>query len=208
MRCFQRQHSKTLLLVSSETTLSIKDVNYSILSRHSCGHFSSQLRFQCRHVLSGFILPSASFHSLFLASRLPRGQAVDGSTPLEAGMTLLPYSLGSSLASLPAAWFIGFWQRKSHDMSGQKWVICIGLVISSLGFGLCFLVFSCLLCSYSLLSKVFSICFTNGRRVPYELCFLSSQASDLACCFMRLIRFSPRHWNLMNLRLERVPFSL
>ena len=69
---------------------------------------------------------------------LTHGQAVDGFTPLEAGITLLPYSLGSSLASMPAAWFIGFWQRKSHDMSGQKWVICIGLVVSTLGFGLCF----------------------------------------------------------------------
>jgi len=65
-------------------------------------------------------------------------------TPLEAGITLLPYSLGASLASMPAAWFIGFWQRKSYDMSGQKWVICIGLAVSTLGFGLCFRVFSCI----------------------------------------------------------------
>jgi len=64
-----------------------------------------------------------------------RSEAVNGSTPLQAGMQLLPYSLGSSLASMPAAWFIGFWQKRSHDTSGQKWVICVGLAVSTLGFG-------------------------------------------------------------------------
>ena len=48
---------------------------------------------------------------------------------------MLPYSLGSSLASMPAAWIIGYLQRKTHDTSGQKWIIAAGLLISSIGFG-------------------------------------------------------------------------
>lgn len=69
---------------------------------------------------------------------LTEQQAVDGSSPLEAGVTLLPYSLGASLASMPAAWFIGYWQNKKRDTSGQKWIIFTGLVIATLGFGLYF----------------------------------------------------------------------
>ncbi|PFH49200.1 hypothetical protein AMATHDRAFT_5092 [Amanita thiersii Skay4041] len=63
-------------------------------------------------------------------------QAATGSPPFEAGLKMLPYSLGSSLASIPAAWFIGFWQKKTHDTSGQRLVIIFGLLISTLGFGL------------------------------------------------------------------------
>ncbi|KAF9459435.1 major facilitator superfamily domain-containing protein [Collybia nuda] len=63
-------------------------------------------------------------------------QAANGSTPLEAGIKLLPYSLGSSLASMPAAWFIGYWQRRTLDTSGQLWTISCGLLISTLGFAL------------------------------------------------------------------------
>ncbi|KIJ68672.1 hypothetical protein HYDPIDRAFT_82506 [Hydnomerulius pinastri MD-312] len=63
-------------------------------------------------------------------------QAVNGSTPLGAGVQMLPYSLGSSLASMPAAWFIGYWQKKTGDTAAQKWIITSGLVIATLGFGL------------------------------------------------------------------------
>ncbi|KAJ3576145.1 hypothetical protein NP233_g632 [Leucocoprinus birnbaumii] len=63
-------------------------------------------------------------------------QAANGSTPLEAGIKMLPYSLGSSLASMPAAWFIGYWQRKENNTSGQKWIIAAGLLISTIGFGI------------------------------------------------------------------------
>jgi hypothetical protein len=48
---------------------------------------------------------------------------------------MLPYSLGSSLASMPAAWFIGYWQKRTNDTSGQKWIIATGLLISTIGFG-------------------------------------------------------------------------
>lgn len=63
-------------------------------------------------------------------------QAVYGLTPLDAGIQMLPYSLGSSLASMPAAWLIGHLQKKTGDTNGQKWIITMGLFISSVGFGL------------------------------------------------------------------------
>ncbi|KAG6332711.1 hypothetical protein ID866_6381 [Astraeus odoratus] len=63
-------------------------------------------------------------------------QAVNGSTPLDAGIQMLPYSLGSSLASMPAAWLIGYVQTNTGDTTGQKWITTIGLLISTVGFGL------------------------------------------------------------------------
>ncbi|KAF9535502.1 major facilitator superfamily domain-containing protein [Crepidotus variabilis] len=63
-------------------------------------------------------------------------QAAEGSTPLESGLKVLPYSLGSSLASMPVAWFIGYRQRRTHDTSAQNWTISMGLFISTIGFGL------------------------------------------------------------------------
>ncbi|TFK41327.1 amino acid permease ScVBA-like protein [Crucibulum laeve] len=63
-------------------------------------------------------------------------QAANGSTPLEAGIKMLPYSLGSSLASMPAAWIIGYCQKKTRDTSSQNWIISAGLLVSTLGFGL------------------------------------------------------------------------
>ncbi|KAI8995388.1 amino acid permease ScVBA-like protein [Trametes punicea] len=63
-------------------------------------------------------------------------QAVNGLSPLEAGMTMLPYSLGSSLASMPTAWLIGYWAKRRCDTACQKWLICAGLALSSVGFGL------------------------------------------------------------------------
>jgi hypothetical protein len=50
-------------------------------------------------------------------------------------MRMLPYSLGSSLASMPAAWFIGYWQGRKNDTSGQNLAISVGLLLSTLGFG-------------------------------------------------------------------------
>ncbi|KAG6828608.1 hypothetical protein H0H92_007303 [Tricholoma furcatifolium] len=63
-------------------------------------------------------------------------QAANGCSPLEAGIKVLPYALGSSLASMPAAWFIGYWQRRTGNTSGQNLMIMIGLSVSTLGFGL------------------------------------------------------------------------
>ncbi|KZT74881.1 MFS general substrate transporter [Daedalea quercina L-15889] len=63
-------------------------------------------------------------------------QAVDGLSPLQAGIRMLPYSLGSSLASMPAAWAIGYWQKRRRDFMAQRIIISAGLVLSTLGFGL------------------------------------------------------------------------
>ncbi|KAJ7169532.1 major facilitator superfamily domain-containing protein [Mycena filopes] len=63
-------------------------------------------------------------------------QAANGSTPLQAGFKLLPYSLGSSLASMPAAWFITYWQQRTDSIRGTNFVVSIGLLISTCGFGL------------------------------------------------------------------------
>ncbi|KAF8624801.1 hypothetical protein AX15_005690 [Amanita polypyramis BW_CC] len=63
-------------------------------------------------------------------------QAATGSTPFDAGLKMLPYSLGSSLASMPVAWFINLWQARTRDTSGQNIVISTGLLLSTLGFGL------------------------------------------------------------------------
>ena len=56
-------------------------------------------------------------------------------SPLAAGMASLPYSLGSTLISIPAAWFMGFWQAKRGNMSSQKWISFVGLIIGAMGFG-------------------------------------------------------------------------
>ncbi|CAK5264873.1 unnamed protein product [Mycena citricolor] len=63
-------------------------------------------------------------------------QAANDSTPLEAGYKLLPYSLGGSLASMPAAWFMDYWQRRTQTSNGQRWVVSVGLLIATVGFGL------------------------------------------------------------------------
>ena len=48
---------------------------------------------------------------------------------------MLPYSLGSSLASIPAAMFVSYMQNKSGTNIGQKVVVITGLAISAIGFG-------------------------------------------------------------------------
>ncbi|KAH8100459.1 MFS general substrate transporter [Cristinia sonorae] len=63
-------------------------------------------------------------------------QLVQGLRPLHAGITMLPYSLGSSLASMPTAWFIGYWQKRTLNMGGQRLMISAGLLLSAAGFGL------------------------------------------------------------------------
>ncbi|KAI0308250.1 major facilitator superfamily domain-containing protein [Multifurca ochricompacta] len=64
-------------------------------------------------------------------------QTVNVSTStLRSGLMILPYSLGSSLASMPVAWLLGAIQRRAHNTVGQKWVISVGLFISTIGFAL------------------------------------------------------------------------
>ncbi|KAI0670178.1 amino acid permease ScVBA-like protein [Trametes maxima] len=63
-------------------------------------------------------------------------QAVNGLSPIQAGLTMLPYSLGSSLASMPTAWLIGYWSTRRSDTACQKYLICAGLALAAVGFGL------------------------------------------------------------------------
>ncbi|KAF8922281.1 major facilitator superfamily domain-containing protein [Mucidula mucida] len=80
--------------------------------------------------LHNFAFTSGTFYlALFF-------QTVNAYTPLQAGLQLLPFSLGSSLASMPAAWFIELWQHRRKDSSGQNLVISVGLLVSTIGFGL------------------------------------------------------------------------
>lgn len=58
---------------------------------------------------------------------------------LRAGVMLLPYSLGSSLASMPVAWLLATIQERTHNTFGQKWVISAGLLIATTGFALLWL---------------------------------------------------------------------
>jgi hypothetical protein len=45
---------------------------------------------------------------------------------------------------MPAAWFIGYWQHRTSNTSGQLWVITGGLFISTLGFGNAHTLYLCL----------------------------------------------------------------
>lgn len=102
-------------------------------------------------------------------------------TPLQAGVQMLPYSLGSSLASMPAAWFIGFWQKRKNDTSGQKWTIVGGLVVSTLGFSL-------LITLKDASSRVTQICFPLIAGIgigllfhaPYQVFVKALRPSELA----------------------------
>lgn len=51
-------------------------------------------------------------------------------------MRMLPYSLGASLASMPAAWSIAYWQRRTRSTIGLKVVVVTGLGIAATGFGM------------------------------------------------------------------------
>ncbi|KAH7918405.1 MFS general substrate transporter [Leucogyrophana mollusca] len=108
-------------------------------------------------------------------------QAVNGSTPLLAGVQMLPYSLGSSLASMPAAWFIGWWQDKKGDTSGQKWVIAAGLMLASTGFGLMILLNQT---SSHVLQAVFPLIAGIGLgmlfHAPYQVFTRALSPSELA----------------------------
>ena len=63
-------------------------------------------------------------------------QAVLGVSPLHAGLLILPYSLGSSAVSVPAAVTIDYIQKKLQKTTlGAKVAFTLGLAIACLGFG-------------------------------------------------------------------------
>ncbi|KAF8559339.1 MFS general substrate transporter [Imleria badia] len=108
-------------------------------------------------------------------------QAVNGSTPLEAGIQMLSYSLGSSLASMPAAWLIGYWQKRTGDTTGQKWVITTGLLVATVGFGLLALLNEhTLRLSQTIFSLIAGIGIGMLFHAPYQVFARALGPSDLA----------------------------
>ncbi|KAJ7357022.1 amino acid permease ScVBA-like protein [Mycena albidolilacea] len=107
-------------------------------------------------------------------------QAANGSTPLEAGFKLLPYSLGSSLASMPAAWFMNYWQRRTNSTRGPHLVVTAGLLISTLGFGLLNLLDERSTISAELFPLVCGIGLGMLFHAPYQVFTRSLKQRDLA----------------------------
>jgi hypothetical protein len=64
-------------------------------------------------------------------------QAVDGDTPFRAGMRVLPFSLGSALASVPVAQFISFRTGPAWINRSLKISICLGMALATIGYGRC-----------------------------------------------------------------------
>ncbi|KAF8527905.1 MFS general substrate transporter [Hysterangium stoloniferum] len=63
-------------------------------------------------------------------------QAALGASPLFCGVLMLPYSLGSAVASIPIALFNDYFSKKTKDTSCYKYGIFCGLSLSTIGFGL------------------------------------------------------------------------
>lgn len=62
-------------------------------------------------------------------------QAVNGDTPFRAGMRVLPFSLGSALASVPVAQFISFRTGPAWIDRSVKICICLGMALATIGYG-------------------------------------------------------------------------
>ncbi|KAI0253542.1 hypothetical protein BJV78DRAFT_1152939 [Lactifluus subvellereus] len=86
-------------------------------------------------LIVGFLQNVASNSGTFYLALYYQTVNVSIST-LRAGVMLLPYSLGSSLAPMPVAWLVGAIQTRTHNTVGQKWVISSGLLIATTGFAL------------------------------------------------------------------------
>ncbi|KAJ3893699.1 amino acid permease ScVBA-like protein [Lentinula edodes] len=120
-------------------------------------------------------------------------QAADGYSPLEAGVQMLPYSLGASLASMPTAWFISWWQKRRRDTSGQNLVISIGFLISALGFALLNMLNED---SRMLFQDVFPLIAGVGMGIlfhaPYQVFGRAFKSSELGTCTSAffLVRFT------------------
>ncbi|KAJ7919085.1 amino acid permease ScVBA-like protein [Mycena leptocephala] len=119
-------------------------------------------------------------------------QAANGSTPLQAGFKLLPYSLGSSLASMPAAWFISYWQQRTNSISGPNLVLSIGLLISTLGFGLLNLLDERSSITAELFPLVSGVGLGMLFHAPYQVFTRSLKQRDLAAgtSVFFLVRFT------------------
>ena len=137
------------LLISGGVALILAGVYESYLSRTERAHEA--------------LIPSGIFKQLTVASTLAISilhnfaftagtyyiplyyQALHGTSPLVAGMQVLPFSLGAALVTIPTAWLIS-WRE------GQQWVdrtlklaMVTGLLLSVIGYSEC--AFSFLTCS-------------------------------------------------------------
>ncbi|KAH9982941.1 major facilitator superfamily domain-containing protein [Lactifluus volemus] len=131
---------------------------------------------------------------------------------LRAGVMLLPYSLGSSLASMPVAWLVAAIQRRTKNTVGQKWVISLGLLIATTGFALL-----CLLGENTqvIMQSFLPLCggFGIGMlfHTPYQALTSALSPKELAAgtgAFF-LVRFTGATVGLVRLCHKRVsPFEL
>ena len=95
----------------------------------------TQCCFHDGNILPCIILPSMTLSIVLdaLGANLFLIKAVHNTTPLMAGVRCLPYSLGSAVASMPAAWYISAFPDRAGR--SRKEVMIAGLAIASLGFG-------------------------------------------------------------------------
>ncbi|EIM83471.1 MFS general substrate transporter [Stereum hirsutum FP-91666 SS1] len=120
-------------------------------------------------------------------------QTVNDSSPLQAGVLLLPYSLGSSLASMPVAWYLGYRQKRNNDTKGQRYVISVGLVLCTIGFGVLQLLDdNSSLIMESLLPLIAGVGVGMLFHAPYQLFTASLQPHELstATSAFFLVRFT------------------
>jgi hypothetical protein len=80
-------------------------------------------------------------------------QALHGTSPLIAGMQVLPFSLGAALATIPTARFIGL--RPDHHWINLSLKISIAsaLALSAIGYGALSSIFSTIASSYDIIGS-------------------------------------------------------
>ncbi|KAI0257095.1 major facilitator superfamily domain-containing protein [Lactifluus subvellereus] len=130
---------------------------------------------------------------------------------LRAGVMLLPYSLGSSLASMPVAWLLGAIQRRTCNTVGQKWVISSGLLIATTGFALlCLLGENTQAMMQSFLPLLGGFGLGMLFHTPYQALTSALSPKELAAgtgAFF-LVRFTGATVGLACLSLMRISFEL
>lgn len=62
-------------------------------------------------------------------------QALHGTSPLVAGMQVLPFSLGAALATIPTSQFISWRSGQQWNNMTLKISIALGLALSAVGYG-------------------------------------------------------------------------
>ncbi|KAF7339950.1 hypothetical protein MVEN_01912700 [Mycena venus] len=83
-------------------------------------------------------------------------------------------------ASMPAAWFMNYWQQRANSSSGPNFVVSIGLLISTLGFGLLNLLDERSTITAELFPLVCGIGLGMLFHAPYQVFTRSLKQRDLA----------------------------